>query len=258
MQFTEISSKDNTRIKRIIKLQTSSRFRREEGAFVLEGLRTVDDASENGIRLKELYFSASAFDKHRSDIEKFAHCADFVAQISDSVCKGISDTFTPQGIFAVADIPEKSSVLPESGKFIALENIQDPANLGAVARTAEALGINGIILSNDSCDPFSPKSLRASMGTLLRIPLYFTDDMTEFVKNSTAETYACVVHGQAELVGNVSFSNYSVAIIGNEANGLTDKTVNECKHCVTIPMKGRAESLNAAAAASIVMWEMVK
>ena len=258
MQFTEISSKDNTRIKRIIKLQTSSRFRREEGAFVLEGLRTVDDASENGIRLKELYFSASAFDKHRSDIEKFVHCADFVAQISDSVCKGISDTFTPQGIFAVADIPEKSFVLPESGKFIALENMQDPANLGAVARTAEALGINGIILSNDSCDPFSPKSLRASMGTLLRIPLYFTDDMTEFVKYCTAETYACVVHGQAELVGKVTFSNYSVAIIGNEANGLTDKTVNECNHCVTIPMKGRAESLNAAAAASIVMWEMVK
>ena len=82
--------------------------------------------------------------------------------------------------------------------------------------------------------------------------------MTEFIKNCTADTYACVVHGQAEFIGKVAFSNYSVAVIGNEGNGLTEKTVNMCKHCVTIPMQGRAESRNAAAAASIVMWEMVK
>ncbi len=258
MAYTEISGKDNVRIKRIVKLQTSSRFRREEGCFVLEGLRTVEDAFLNGIKLLEFYFTASAFDKHSSDIEKFAQNAAFVAQISDSVSKNISDTFTPQGIFAVAGIPERVEEITEKGKYIALENMQDPANLGAVARSAEALGIDGIILSNDCCDPFSPKSLRASMGTLLRMPLIFTDDIAQLLKKTTASSYACVVDSDAEKIGSLSFNNFSIAVIGNEANGLTEKTKDACDMEVTIPMKGRAESLNAAAAASIVMWEMVK
>ncbi|MEE0946261.1 MAG: RNA methyltransferase [Acutalibacteraceae bacterium] len=258
MSFTEISSKDNGRIKRMIKLQTSSRCRREEGCFVIEGLRTVDDACENSIKLLELYFTSAAYEKHRTELEKFIACADFVAQISESVAKSVSDTFTPQGIFAVAQMPEKCEELGGKGRYIALENVQDPANLGAVARTAEALGISGIILTEDSCDPYSPKSLRASMGTLLRLPLIFTSDMAQFLKKTTASTYACVAHGEADRVGDFSFNSFSVAVIGNEANGLTEKTVAACDRSITIEMKGRAESLNAAAAAAIVMWEMVK
>lgn len=258
MAYTEISGKDNVRIKRIVKLQASSRFRREEGCFVLEGLRTVEDAYDNDIKLLEFYFTAAAYEKHQSYIEKFAQNSDFSAMISESISKNISDTYTPQGIFAVAAIPKKAEEIYEKGKYIALENIQDPANLGAVARSAEALGIDGIILSNDSCDPFSPKSLRASMGTLLRVTLIFTDDMAQFLKKTTASSYACVVDNDAEKIGSISFNNFSIAVIGNEANGLTKKTVDACSMRVTVPMKGRAESLNAAAAASIVMWEMVK
>lgn len=258
MAFTEISSKDNVRIKRMVKLQSSSRFRKEEGCFVLEGLRTLTDACDNNITLKELYFTSNAYDKYRSDIEKFVQNAEFSAQISEAVSKSISDTFTPQGIFAVAQMPEKIYEIDEKGKYIALENIQDPSNLGAIARTAEALGICGMIITEDSCDPFSPKSLRASMGTLLRIPLIFTDDMAQLIKKTTASTYACVAHGQAEKIGEFSFNSFSIAVIGNEANGLTDRTISACEKTITIAMKGRAESLNAAAAASIVMWEMVK
>ncbi|MBE6728849.1 MAG: RNA methyltransferase [Ruminococcaceae bacterium] len=258
MAYAEISGKDNARIKRIVKLQTSSRYRREEGFFVLEGLRTIEDAYENNIKLSEFYFTQTAYDKFSSDIEKFAQTADFTAQISDNIAKNISDTFTPQGIFAVANIPEKRENISEKGKYIALENIQDPANLGAVSRSAEALGIDGIIISNDSCDPFSPKSLRASMGTILRVPLYFTDDIASFLKKTTASSYACVVNDDAQKVGTFSFNGFSIAVIGNEANGLTQRTKDACDITVTVPMKGRAESLNAAAAASIVMWEMVK
>lgn len=258
MAYTEISGKDNVRIKRIIKLQTSSRYRREEGVFVLEGLRTVEDAFDNNIKLLEFYFTAQAFEKHESYIEKFAQKAGFVAQISESISKTISDTFTPQGIFAVAEMPEKREEILEKGKYIALENMQDPANLGAVARSAEALGVDGIILTDDCCDPYSPKSLRASMGTLLRVPLVFTDDMAQLLKKTTASSYACVVDSDAEKVGSFSFNNFSIAVIGNEANGLTDKTIDACENRITIPMKGRAESLNAAAAASIIMWEMLK
>jgi TrmH family RNA methyltransferase len=258
MQFTEITAKDNPRIKHAIKLQKSAHFRYDEGLFVLEGLRTVDDASENSVQLKELYVTKEAYDKHPSDIKKFAHSSDFTAIISNSVAKSISDTVSTQGIFAVAKIPEVQKELCKNKKYIALENLQDPSNLGAVARTAEALGIDGIILSLDSCDPFSPKALRASMGTLLRLPLVFTSDMTEFLGGCGMKTYACVAHGNARKLNEISFNDGCICVIGNEANGIKADTIAVCSDSITIPMKGRAESLNAAAAASIVMWEMVK
>lgn len=258
MQFAEISAKDNARIKRVVKLQKSARFRREEGLFVLEGLRTVDDASENGICLYELYVTNEAYQKHSSDIKKFAQSAEFAAIISDSVANSISDTVSTQGVFAVAAIPVEQNEICTDKKYIALENVQDPSNLGAVARTAEALGIDGIILSLDTCDPYSPKSLRASMGTLLRMPLIFTSDMAEFIRDCDMKAYACVAHGNAKMLNDVSFPNGCICVIGNEANGLKSDTVAVCNESITIPMRGRAESLNAAAAASIVMWEMVK
>lgn len=258
MEFTEISGKDNPRIKRISKLQKSSRFRREEGCFVLEGLRTVDDASENGICLIELYVTKEALEKHPSDIKKFAQSAKFSAIISEGIAKSVSDTVSTQGIFAVAEIPTNQTEICKDKKYIALENVQDPSNLGAVARTAEALGIDAIILTLDSCDPFSPKSLRASMGTLLRMPLILIDDMAEFLKDTQLASFACVAHGNAQKLSCVSFDGGCICVIGNEANGLKPETVKACDCSVTIPMKGRAESLNAAAAASIVMWEMIK
>lgn len=258
MLFAEITAKDNPRIKHIIKLQKSAHFRYAEGLFVLEGLRTVDDATANSVKLKEFYVTKEAYDKHPSDIKKFAHSADFTAIISDVIAKSISDTVTTQGIFAVAKIPDEKVELCKNKKYIALENLQDPSNLGAVARTAEALGIDGIILSLDSCDPFSPKALRASMGTLLRLPLIFTSDMTEFLRGCGMKTYACVVHTSAKKLTEISFNDGCICVIGNEANGLKEDTVAVCSDSITIPMNGLAESLNAAAAASIVMWEMVK
>ncbi len=258
MQFLTITAKDNARIKRIAKLQKSAQNRREEGVFVLEGLRTVDDANDNGIVLEELYFTNEALEKHPSYIKKFAQNSSFSAIVSDTVAKNISDTVSTQGIFAIAKIPQNKVQIDKNKKYIALENLQDPSNLGAVARTAEALGIDSIIISGNSCDPFSPKSLRASMGTLLRVPLIFTPDMTEFIKGLDMPTFACVVDRDAEKLSDMDFSSGAVCVIGNEANGLTPETIAVSKNRVTIPMKGRAESLNAAAAAAIVMWEMVK
>lgn len=258
MQFLTITAKDNARIKRIVKLQKSAQTRREEGVFVLEGLRTIDDAADNGIKIEELYFTKEISEKHSSHIKKFAQKSDFCAEISEGVAKTIADTASTQGIFAVAKIPENNTKINKNQKYIALENLQDPSNLGAVARTAEALGVDAIIISGNSCDPFSPKSLRASMGTLLRVPLIFTSDMAEFIKNVNMPTFACVVDKDAVKLTDVSFDGGAIAVIGNEANGLTDETVRVCSKVVTIPMKGRAESLNAAAAAAIVMWEMVK
>ncbi|MBQ3562396.1 MAG: RNA methyltransferase, partial [Clostridia bacterium] len=137
----------------------------------------------------------------------------------------------------------------------------DPSNLGAASRTAEALGFSGIILSSQSVNPYSPKSLRASMGALLRLPIIVTDDFLGTIKeykNGGFTVSGTVVDTTATPINKVAFGENEIAIIGNEASGMTDGAKALCDRLLTIPMAGRAESLNAGVAAAIVMWEMCR
>lgn len=252
----KISAKNNPLIKLVCSLQGSSKARRENGLFVIEGLRICNDAQENGIRFDKLIVSEGFVDKFPWDFKRLSENSLSVYAVTESVFDKISDTHSPQGILAVLKIPNETTVLDKSGKFIALENLQDPANLGAVARTAEALGIKGLIIES-GCDPYSPKCIRNSMGTLLRIPLYFTVDISDFINQNGLRGFACVVDGNAQKINEISFKNGDVIIIGNEANGISQGLKSACKQ-ITIPMNGRAESLNAAAACAIAAWEAVK
>ena len=257
--FKAITSRENSLIKLVSFLQTSAKKRRENGLFVLEGLRICLDALDNSIRFDKLIVSKTALLKHGDTVRLFAENSDECFEIPDSLFTKISDTKSPQGIIAVCKIIErKSSEINPRGKYVALENVADPANLGAVSRTAEALGASGLILSKDGCDPYSPKALRASMGTLLRVPVFIFDDFAEELVYSGLKSYACVVDKKAESIKEQQFSGGSVVIIGNEANGITEETKVAADKLVTIPMSGRAESLNAAAAAAIAIWEMMK
>lgn len=257
-EFIEITSKDNPLIKFVSSLQSSSKYRKETGLFVLEGLRICDDAYQNNIKFDKLIVTKNALEKHNKDINNFASVSEYCYILKEELFKKISDTSSPQGIVAVAHIPENNNTISNSGRYIALENIADPSNLGAIARSAEALGVDGIIITTDSCDPYSPKCLRSSMGTLLRLPLYITDDILNFAKENNLRTFACVVDKSAKSISEVNFSGGDVLLIGNEANGLSEKTKQNAFACITIRMNGKAESLNAAAAAAIAMWEMVK
>ena len=259
MNFKVIESKDNSLIKLISQLQTSRKTRKENGLFVLEGLRICKDASENGIRFDKLIITDTALTKYREELEVFSKISDECVKIPDSLFKKISDTSTPQGVIALVKIPEnKLNNIDKNGRYVGLENVADPSNLGAIARTAEALGVSGIILSSYGCDPYSPKSLRASMGTLLRMPLIVLEDFSNQIKTLGLKTYSCVVDRDADKITDVEFSAGSVVIIGNEANGITEETKNISDKLITIQMKGSAESLNAAAAAAISIWELMK
>ncbi len=259
LDFKPITSRENSLIKLVSFLQTSAKKRQENGLFVLEGLRICLDAMENSIRFDKLIISDTAIKKYSDAVNSFALNAKECFVIPDSLMDRISDTKSPQGIIAVCKIRDrKSSEIDPCGRYVALENVADPANLGAVSRTAEALGASGLILSADGCDPYSPKALRASMGTLLRVSVFIFDDFAEELKSSGLKSFACVVDKNAESIKEQSFSGGSVVIIGNEANGITDKTKAAADKLVTIPMLGRAESLNAAAAAAIATWEMMK
>ncbi len=254
-EFTKITSRDNPLIKLVCQLNNSGRSRKEHGLFVIEGLRLCRDAAENGFCFTHLLVSETAKEKHSDDIKLLADMAEKAFLLSDSVFSKISDTKSPQGIICLVKREEKTQLINKKGRYIALENIADPSNLGAVARTAEALGIDGIIMSEGGCDPFSPKSLRASMGALLRLPVIVCENFAKTLAESGLSLYACVVSGEARSLTEVDFADGCAALIGNEANGLTDETKAVCEP-ITIKMTGRAESLNAAVAASIVMWEM--
>ncbi len=256
-KFKQITSRDNPLVKHIARLLSSSSYRAEQGLFVAEGLRLVTDCADNNVEINALVFTEEFYLKHKETADNIALKAGEVILATASVFSKISDTKNPQGILAIGKIPENDlNAVKLTGKYVALENTADPVNLGAVARTAEALGISGIIMSDTGCDPYSPKALRAAMGTLLRLPVIIFKDFCKELQSSGLKIYPCVVSGGKDIT-KVQFEEGSAVLIGNEANGLTEAAAN-LGTPITIKMAGTAESLNAAAAAAIAMWELVK
>ncbi len=256
--FERITSKDNEIIRLAAALVGSAKRRREENLFILDGLRLCRDAVQNGFEVECFIVGDTAYDKFREDAESLCNSSKRACLVPDNLIEKISDTVSPQGFICICKMRDNEVIsLKEDGLYIALENVQDPSNLGAISRTAEAFNFDGIVISANGCDPFSPKSLRASMGALLRLPVILSNDLIDLLENTTLDTYAAVVRN-GENLGDIPFDKGSVMVVGNEANGLSERAVSACKKAVTIPMTGRAESLNVGAASSILMWEMSK
>lgn len=255
-----ITSKKSPTIKEVKLLLTSSKHRRECGVFVLEGVRLCCDAIRSDREIVSVFATPDCQEKYSDDINLLKeNCVDFYT-VSNEVMKTVSDTVTPQGVICTVKIKEKTFSYEKGRKYIALDTIQNPDNLGAVSRTAEALGINGLVISG-GCDIYNPKALRASMGSLLRLPVIVCADLKEEIKEARSmgvPVFAAVPDNTAQSVTETDFSKGAVCVIGNEGNGVSKEVIDVCDNCVTIKMQGRAESLNAAAAASIIMWELVK
>ncbi len=261
MEYPVISSRNNDKIKYYKKLVTDSSLRREERLFTLEGARLCSDAVRSGYNIKETYITDKALEKYRDTVRGLIDNSDEVFIITDEVSGKLSDTVNPQGVFCIAGVKEQSAVTLEKGKkYIALDNVQNPQNLGSVARTAEALGIDALITA-EGCDIYNPKALRASMGSLLRIPVYQISDLPGLLRiadESGILTLATVPDSDAQDISKIDFSDGALTVIGNEGNGVSDEAKSLCSKKVTIVMKGEAESLNASAAATICMWEMMR
>lgn len=256
-----IDSVSNERIKSAVKIASSSKTRRQTGMFFLEGLRLCRDAAITGYEIDSFFVSRRAYEKFSEDADFIARKAQHSFIVSDLVENKLSVTQTSQGFFCLCKIREDFTVgdVDFSGKYIALENIQDPANLGAVSRTAEALGIAGII-AEGGCDIYSPKAQRAAMGSLLRLSVIRCESLSDtlsFLGENGMKLYATTPDASAKKITDSSMSGGVVAVIGNEANGVSDEVFALCEK-VTIPMLGRAESLNASMAAAITMWEMMR
>ncbi len=253
-----ITSKQNQLIKDTKRLIASSRERAQAGLFVLEGARLCLDVLNSVYTLHTLLLTDRAYEKLGVRAEALVKAAERAYLISDEVAEKLSDTENSQGVFAVCETKNEETVV-RGEKVLALDNVQDPANLGAVIRTAEALGINTLLVYR-GCDVFHPKALRASMGGVLRVNLVTTDNLTETLLTLKPQyrLYATVPDEAAVSISEVDFAHPSVCVIGNEANGVEQAVLDVCDARITIPMRGRAESLNASVASAITMWEMLR
>lgn len=261
MRFLTVDSVNNEKIKHAVRLAASAKYRRESREFFLEGLRLCRDAAESGSQVKTLFFTKEAYEKYTHDIERIAEKADQCFLVSPACANKLSDTKSSQGVFLICGFPPTAaeSEFDPNGKYIALENIQDPSNLGAICRTAEALGIDGAVLCG-CCDVFNPKAQRAAMGSLLRLKIIRTENLSALLtelKARSVTVLATTPDSRAESVTEVDMNGGVIAVIGNEGNGVSREVLDVCR-LVTVPMKGRAESLNASMAAALVMWEMMR
>lgn len=263
-QEESITSRENPAVRQVVRLNRSAKYRRETGLFVAEGIRLCMDAVHSGVPIERFFYTSRAIEKHEKSVVALMEKAKKSSVVSDSIMGTLSDTQAPQGAVCVCRMLDKTDCavkMDTSTHLLLLENIQDPSNLGTILRTAEALGIEGVFLSDDCCDCYSPKVLRGSMGAVFRIPIYIVNALEDAVcslHERNYQVFAAVPTADAQRVTNRSFTGKTAMVIGNEGNGLTSKVILACTERLTIPMLGRAESLNAATAAAILMWEMVR
>ena len=251
-----ITSKDNPNVKRIAKLTKRSQAK-EEGLIYLEGTRLCEEALTSGQKALEVIISEDRTDwasEFTPDIEPLV--------LSKSVFQKISQTVNPQGVALIIKEPGIKADIPSKGDgkdiYVVLENTQDPGNLGTIIRMADAFGLTAVIVSPTTCDPYNDKVIRATMGSVWHIPIVrkTMDECFDFFSKTNTETLA--MHLKGEELGTGDLKLPCAYFIGNEGDGLTDETTAKCTRLVKIPMKGKAESLNAAVAASVIGYELSK
>ena len=177
------------------KLVDSASFRREKGMFVVEGARLCRDAALSNIEIVSAYFTGTAQTKYNDYITQIIQECRSYRLIEEHVADALSATKHNQGVFCVCRIPEQHHSMMDMkalGTYIALEQIQDPANLGSVLRTAEALGVSGVLFLGDCCDIYSPKALRSSMGAIFRLPFYIEKDTSFAIKELKEKHLLCL------------------------------------------------------------------
>ena len=259
-----ITSRENAGVKEYCKLVTAKKQRDAAGKFAAEGVRLTLEAFQNGVRIEKVFFTAGAEKRYGEKLFELLNSGIPAALITEEISRRMSDTDSPQGVFAVCKKLDKSlpaGKIEHEGVYAALCGLQDPGNIGTILRTAEAFGVRGVVLSTSCCDLYNPKVLRASMGTVFRLPTRIANDFCGQLKSFSASgipTYAAVVDDTARSVKDISFFGKGVAVIGNEGNGLDQEVADCCDVRMTIRMKGMTESLNAAMAAGILLWEMTR
>ena len=238
-----ITSFDNAKIQLAAKL-LDKKFRKSEGKYLIEGERLVRDAILHGAKVESVFV-------RQSDADKYAFNDAIV--VADKVFGKLTDTISPQGVIAVVCKEAERASTPV-GNCLVLDGLQDPGNVGTLLRSAVACGFSDVFAVN-SVDLYSPKVLRSAMSAHFCVELHESQSIEDVLQtlSATRQVFACDMGG--ENVFDVDFANPCAVVVGNEGNGISDYTKSHAK-IVALPMRGELESLNAAIAGSVVMYQI--
>ncbi len=258
-----ITSNKNQRIKDLQKLNKDSRFRRQQGVFIVEGIRMFAELPVE--RVRQVVLSETAWSRYRTEFADmgFGLADENFMVVKDYLYENISQTKSPQGLMAVVECMHytledlmKPMREGETPIYLILETLQDPGNMGTIIRSSEAAGVAGVIIGGASCDPYSQKVVRSTMGAIFRVPFIISENLSadiEKLKKNGVFIYGAHLNGTPLYEENL---NKPVAfLIGNEGNGLSDEVAATADGLIRIPMEGSVESLNAAVSATLLAYE---
>lgn len=260
----KIVSLQNDVVKKTAALLKNRKAREEQEVFVAEGFRLCSELVPAAVNIRELFFTAKAAENNPEIINELFKISTNSYEISEEVAGKIVGTANSQGVIAVCMRPTAKTAetsFKADEKYLFLENVADPGNMGSLIRTAAAFGICGIYTSAGCVDVYSPKVVRAGMGGHFKMPIYMVDSIAELAKTAQQNgvaVYAAAVGQKSISLKNIKFESSAALVIGNEGDGLTAETLAACTQTVIIPMAPGNESLNAAAAGAVALWELCK
>lgn len=259
----EITSLKNPLIKEIKSLYRKKE-RLKNNSFIIEGIKIIQEAINYDYELKYIIYTDQLLST--TDGKEFFGIIkdlDNIIYVPNNIFKEIADTENPQGVLAIAKFQYKilNQINNKKGiSLVFLDELQDPGNMGTIIRTADAFNIDGIIVTPGSVDPYNPKVVRATMGSIFRVPLYYTTEGVKDLiqlKSQGIKVYSTSLEGSIPIF-DANFKESFVLIIGNESKGVSEEYYSLSDRLIKIPMLGKAESLNAGVASSIIMYEVMK
>ncbi|MCT4606968.1 MAG: RNA methyltransferase [Marinisporobacter sp.] len=262
--IVKINSSDNGTIKQVRELK-KKKYRQKYGQYIVEGIRIIRDALENNKKIKYILFNEELYTVSGGEalLNELMEKNIKVYEISNKIYMSLSDTQNPQGIMAILPMEEYDLeyILNDSKHFfLVLDRIQDPGNLGTIIRTADAAGFSAVILAKGCVDLYNLKTIRSTMGSIFHFPIIQGDETVEIIKKLKSKDIKIVSTSleTEKYYDEVNYNERTAFIIGNEANGVLKEVLQYSDDLVKIPMIGKAESLNASIAASIMMYEAVR
>lgn len=253
-----ITSKDNEIIKHVKKLK-EKKYREEYNEFIVEGTKMIQEAIDEKVNIKQIIICDDCKNQGAIPNDLMYEIAKMnCIYVSEKVFNTITDVVNPQGIMAIVEKPinSENKIDFEASNFLILDNIQDPGNMGTILRTADSLNLKQIIISKGSSDIYNLKVVRSTMGAIFRVKVIETEDLVKTIKElkkHKIKIYATDLNTDKSIYA-VDY-NKSAIVIGNEANGVSENVLKEATERIKIPMIGKTESLNAAVATSIIMYE---
>ncbi len=251
-----ILSKDNKLVKLGLKLK-QKKYRDEESKFIIEGIRFVEEGiiSED---VEHIFYNSKLLESRGHERILNKHFS--VHEVSDAVLKELCDTENPQGVAAIVNKRLWKVENIKNDFIVIADGVQDPGNMGTIIRTCDAAGVGAVAVIKGSVDIYNPKTLRTTMGSIFHIPVLVYEDfksLAEELSQAGYNIYAASLDTKSYLY-DCNFKEKTAIVIGNEANGIPGDHVEMCTHKIKIPIVGTAESLNAAVAGAVIIYEVVR